>query len=521
MHPRQYVHTSLLISELIIFAILITIFVYGLCIYKKKEFVWIGSKILTIKEILKDNKNYNYPLKDIISDTSITTIDKNYDYLLTHSTKNDCEQNFKKCGILDTYGNIMCIPESDSCPINKITIDLEEKKNDYINKGYKYTKISKIPSNYVLYYTNIEIDNEIIVHLNFCDEQPKYISPQNFIFDNDTYDKFLVKHYSSGGDDGYYDGGGGGDYDGGGGYDGGGIGDGGGYWRRRIFETDELYGNSELTQYIYKKFEEKKNIDSYYKKIYHNIYVKNYIGFESIEKMNFIMNIDLLTLYLTMIPNYPSTIISIFCAIALIVLCIFSICRLNYKDVPNDHGDESCITFSKCFVGWLYFIIFAGYYIYFIYGYCKIYKNPKLMKIKKIKSDIFIEDFIIEISKGKNKDLILSVIILMSFSIIFFILTWIFKPLHQLYLKLSNNIEKNDLKENSTKRIKDFESYDEKIKEKKIIKDFENMNGQLNEKKEIKDFSQKDMKKEDIKKINKNYSFSTKNDESSNKNNIK
>ena len=33
-----------------------------------------------------------------------------YEYLLQHSGEN-CEENYKKCGILDTSGNIMCIPK--------------------------------------------------------------------------------------------------------------------------------------------------------------------------------------------------------------------------------------------------------------------------------------------------------------------------------------------------------------------------------------------------------------------------
>ena len=234
MHPRKYVHLSLLISELILFGIMITILSSGFYYYNKKEFVWICSKILTIKQILEDNMNNIYPLKKIISDNEYKTSNRNYEYLLKHSTKNDCEKNFKKCGILDTYENIMCIPESDSCPINNIIIDLKERKDDYSNKGYISSQLLKLPGYYYLYFTNEKTDNEIVVYLKYSDEQPKYLTPQNFIFDNDTYDKYLVSHSSSSDSDSWgYDGGN--DYDGGGGDyggdSGGGIGDGGGYWR--------------------------------------------------------------------------------------------------------------------------------------------------------------------------------------------------------------------------------------------------------------------------------------------------
>ena len=46
-----------------------------------------------------------------------------YEYLLNNSHKNCEDINFQQCGILDTYGNIMCIPKEEKCPINKIIID--------------------------------------------------------------------------------------------------------------------------------------------------------------------------------------------------------------------------------------------------------------------------------------------------------------------------------------------------------------------------------------------------------------
>ena len=141
-------------------------------------------------------------------------------------------------------------------------MDSIDKKGDFLNKGYKYSQLDKLDKTFYLYYTNKEIDKEIVVNLNFTDEKPKYIFPQNFIFDQDAYDKYLVSHYieSSGDYGGYYSDydGGGGDFDGGGDYggDSGGIGDGRRYWR--ILDGEEIYGNSKETKYINKKFEAKK-----------------------------------------------------------------------------------------------------------------------------------------------------------------------------------------------------------------------------------------------------------------------
>ena len=288
MHPRKIVHLFLLISEIIIFSIFIAFFCCGNA-FKYNQLIWIGSKTLTIQSILKDNMNNKYPLTSILSFENLnSTLDMNYDYLLNHSTKTNCESNFKKCGILDTYENIMCIPETESCPINEIIIDLEDKFEEYINKGFKYTKISKIPNNYYLYYTNNSIDKEIIVYLNFSEEIPKYITEQNLIVDYDEYHDYLSKtSMGSGSGSGYnhFSGFGGGSGGGGGGF---GIGGGGGYWRNLEMLSGE--GEEKINKYFNKKFSEDKNKDKYYKKIYDNLYIKNYIGFESHEQMEFFMN---------------------------------------------------------------------------------------------------------------------------------------------------------------------------------------------------------------------------------------
>ena len=123
MVPRQYVHLLLLLSELMIIIAGIIWIVKGF----KNDWIhkiWIGSKILTIDKILKDN-NYNlYPLLSIEPEIRYNY---SYEYLLKHSRKN-CEENYKKCGILDTYGNIMCIPEKDACLINDIIVNMPFKR---------------------------------------------------------------------------------------------------------------------------------------------------------------------------------------------------------------------------------------------------------------------------------------------------------------------------------------------------------------------------------------------------------
>ena len=65
MKPRQIVHTLLIISEILLYASLLSISIIG-CVKKdRKKKIWFASKILTLKQIIIDNMYNTYPLKDI------------------------------------------------------------------------------------------------------------------------------------------------------------------------------------------------------------------------------------------------------------------------------------------------------------------------------------------------------------------------------------------------------------------------------------------------------------------------
>ena len=120
--PRKYVHFLLIIS----FLLIMTADIIMLAKRKKVEWnkqIWIGAKILTLKNLIAQNNNNIFPILSISNDGKTNAIyNKTYEYLLKHSGEK-CEENFKKCGILDTLGNIICIPKEDECPINDLIID--------------------------------------------------------------------------------------------------------------------------------------------------------------------------------------------------------------------------------------------------------------------------------------------------------------------------------------------------------------------------------------------------------------
>ena len=63
-----------------------------------------------------------------------TTLSTSYRSLLKLvKNKNGCISNYKPCGILDTYGNVLCIDEFLDCPINRLKVDHINKASFYIH----------------------------------------------------------------------------------------------------------------------------------------------------------------------------------------------------------------------------------------------------------------------------------------------------------------------------------------------------------------------------------------------------
>ena len=385
---------------------------------KKKKKIWFASKILTLQQIVINNMNDKYPFKKIISENDTENYNNsNYNYYLIHSTK--FETNYKKCGILDSMKNIMCIPKSEICPLNEIKTSLNENSNIYETGKY---------FNYNLYFTNHKINNSIITSITISDEQPKYITTDNFIFDQKTYDDETYEGYLlgdgsydhdnfDGGYDDGYDGGGGGGLD---------IGDGFGGWRNLEYI---YYGDSSVTDYILKKFDETINIDLNYQKIDNNLYYRNYIGFENNQQMEEFINTDFWNNYRIKFHKLYLIVIRFISTLPFLFLICFSICRLNYEDSPNSKkADECAVCCSKFWVIFVYMIFFLLFYITSILNYCDLHKAKiNCNSLKKIKSEIIIEDFINSFCSDYNfkNNVVISEIVLLSVSFFIVIIVWI------------------------------------------------------------------------------------------------
>ena len=90
----------------------------------------------------------------------------NYLEYLALISNNSCIENYKQCGILDTYGNPFCSPDPLPCPVNEIQKDSYSLSLDteYFKNGYESTIIIILGSGDCLYFKRGLINNEIIAY---------------------------------------------------------------------------------------------------------------------------------------------------------------------------------------------------------------------------------------------------------------------------------------------------------------------------------------------------------------------
>ena len=91
--------------------------------------------------------------------------DKNYfDYKNEYSATsgNNCPDNYKPCGILDSNNRILCLKNDEECPLNGFGISLSEEDSKY--RGYKTKEVrdSIDGTVYYLYYTNNNVEGPVI-----------------------------------------------------------------------------------------------------------------------------------------------------------------------------------------------------------------------------------------------------------------------------------------------------------------------------------------------------------------------
>ena len=385
---NKYSHLFYMISEFILAAMTLVFFIFGIKLKKnKKEIVWICSKIETVNKILENN-SFITPITNFSLENSNDTkrMNDNYTYNILSSfiDKNGkCKNGYSQCGILDSYGNIMCIPDNQKCPINNIEFN-------YNNKNDKTTFI----------LSNTKINNSIIIYITLNNDT-KYINELNFILDSDSFKYYYKVVYNS---------------------------------------TINFYGNNAIKNYIKEKFKEKNNIDKNFKEV-GKLYYRNYIGFKNSEDILFLMKEkdNLKRLYKVDFPNIPSTVMAIISLITLLVLIIVSLTKFFAVEKRKNKYVKYPELKSKLAITGIYLAIFIGYLTYLIYICVKLSKNNRCCKLKKIKSEEFIQNHIKEICdviilKGRIN---ISGLVILPFSLIVFIIGLSFEELYLLWLKIN------------------------------------------------------------------------------------
>ena len=317
----------------------------------KKEIVYYLSRIATIKNIVKMN-HQSQIFNDFNEEGNLEGININYQRLQQLITEGGCKKGYKKCGILDTIGNILCIEEVFPCPINHLNIDLKSERKKYLDKGFKEIYNENLIYNYQFYYSNQSLNNNITVSVLFSQNKPNYITMSNFVIDTEAYEDLIGElpaineenTQSNNLDNAIQD-----------------------VLVAIISDTEPIVGSivkvgfsllsfvsdkykpnekmEKFKKYVEEKIKSEENKpDEYFINIGENAYIKNYIGFRSMEDMETFMNFD----YKIYKKIFPSNNVKK-ASIAFLILDFFlgliecSLILSSFMELEKDINDEAKI----------------------------------------------------------------------------------------------------------------------------------------------------------------------------------
>lgn len=94
-------------------------------------------------------------------------MNKMYFNLFIERNSSNCPDSMKKCGRIDSFDNILCIPVKEDCPINKI---LFKNKTEIPPNDFNYTTVELENQN--IYYTNENINGKVLVQFKISEDIP-------------------------------------------------------------------------------------------------------------------------------------------------------------------------------------------------------------------------------------------------------------------------------------------------------------------------------------------------------------
>jgi len=398
------------------------------------------SKMLTIKAIIINNHRSEL-LDSFYNSGETTTLPVTYRNLLRLvKNKNECIENYRPCGILDTYGNVLCVEEFVPCPINKLKITHVNAAGEYLSRNYKTVPLNNISTNYQFFYSNEFTEGNGVVMIIKTKNEPKFITLNNFVFDSETYIEFYgddeetLKQISN-------------------------------FFGDKITgdEVIDIFINifqvvkdlvdelsiiefalkgaklfADLILYIadkadkmdIKEFEkfikekiailDEKNNDIYFEHIGDNYYTKNYIGFRNVEDIDKFLRFDF-SIYKKIFPSFLVSEIASYCFIILNFFSFFFVILFILKRKLTIFNWPIALIASI-----IYIIPSLGFFIYGIVSYVNVNKSKTLDDLKSIKSDDFINGIIKDfINEFENVKLLIITLCIIPVSWIFYVCSMI------------------------------------------------------------------------------------------------
>ena len=410
-----------LVLKILSYSLLLTILAV---IYKEKgteanlfKYLYSVSKILTIKSLIVSS-HYSELLNDYSPSCKETTVSLGYKTLLKLvKNKNECINNYKPCGILDTYGNVLCIDEYIPCPINKIKIDHISKTYNYLSDNYKTCPLNNTSDNYGIFYSNEYTDGNAIAIIIKTKDEPKYITLNNFVLDTEEYnlifsdlkllnsiaDIFTIDDEEKEEEEDDSDkaikifqviaelDGGTNELE---------LGLKGGKLLASILKSQYEQVVERFKNYVKNQIEilDEDNYDLFYDYLGDNFYSKNYIGFKSIDDINKFMRFDF-DIYKKKFPCYMAAILALVGLIIFAGLLFFLFICLAPSLIEKVYNYYVIIVLSL-----IYYPTLIGFFIYTIYIYSVVHKSKTFDDLSSVQSDEFItkfiEDFISEFHKN-------------------------------------------------------------------------------------------------------------------------
>ena len=96
-----------------------------------------------------------------------------FDFLKTSVKESEnCEYDYKKCGILDSNGNVLCMPKGEECPLNDFKIS-EIEQSDLIPEYNQIQVVDSITGvKRYIYFSNNKVDHNIITNFELSSDVP-------------------------------------------------------------------------------------------------------------------------------------------------------------------------------------------------------------------------------------------------------------------------------------------------------------------------------------------------------------